>query len=231
MDIIKLKWDNQGLCNVLWSLSVMNVSEISPSSFNNGLLQLQRNAASLLDVEKNQVYQSILNIRHGGMFTNDKISIALDGIEASFEKLCATSFKESSHDVFSSKLHENIYLLVQSLGHVAWKEFIIREGLAIDIVILKPRSGSLGIDGATLTASNACMLPREDLVLIEVDGPSHFNSRTRKETMVSHMKKRILRGMGYKHVIGISYFQWIKLKTREQKIKFLEETVHACSSN
>ncbi len=197
---------------------------IPPLSINRCLMYLQSVGGNLCDVGKMQVYQTILNIRFGSTLTDDSISVALYGIDEMYLSSCFMSFKNASRDASSSKLHNSIFSLVQSLGVVSLKEFVTNEGLSIDIAVLRSGSrSSISTSDGSISATIASKVPREDLILIEVDGPSHFNARTRKETMVSSMKKRILRGMGYTHVKSISYLQWKELKTRRDKLDFLEK--------
>jgi len=111
--------------------------------------------------------------------------------------LPTSSFKPTK--IHTSQLQENVALQIKNSvrnGILIHEEYAIDPSLIVDIAIVS-----------------------EHLV-IEVDGPSHFN-QLGQELETTLFKRRLLQKLGWT-VISFPYTDWDKLKTEDQQKAYLE---------
>jgi very-short-patch-repair endonuclease len=62
-------------------------------------------------------------------------------------------------------------------------------------------------------------------IALEFDGPSHFTRNTLEPLGHTRLRDRLLSAMGW-HVVSIPFFEWDRLRQKEQRDAYVERRVH-----
>lgn len=128
----------------------------------------------------------------------------------------------------SSYYHADVSSVLTSMGIQHENEKVLEHGLMVDIYIANKRNPRIvgekkdqGVDGCNHLKGGS-----ETLVglVIEVDGPNHFESYLREPLGPTVMKRRHLRGLGYE-VLSISCFEYKLDASKEEKILYLRKVL------
>jgi hypothetical protein len=134
--------------------------------------------------------------------------------------------QEMTASVTSSALHMDVSRTLEGLGVGHANEKLVG-GLLVDIVLVVPEldapaaipAHSCDSDARDGCDSDSHTGSMEKLVVIEVDGPSHYcaNHKSR-ELGATKFKRRLLQGMGHT-CVTVPYFEWVGSK--QVKVEYL----------
>jgi hypothetical protein len=195
----------QGLCNLCWSVAVLDIQQSKPQLFQLAAAVDQQWDTTVAE-DKQQLYQAQLwlldsQLPAAGQGLSGVLSQQqLEQCRANWEQAVAASAQQRVTD-----LQQSVFVAVQRLPAGTWQQ--------------TPESGKLTADGA-FSIDIAATAAGGAKVAIEVDGPTHFTQPGRMPDGGTQFRDRALAARGYV-VISIPYWEWGALRDTTRKQQYL----------